>query len=476
MEIKKIVLIEPQAPNYHVFSKFPLPRLGLPIIGTLLRQKGFAVKIFVEDLGRINWQEVAKADLVGISTITSTAPRAYELIKKIKRIKPHLPIVIGGVHATFCPEEALCYADFCIRGEGEIAFLELVGALQNNDPEQAFAKIANLSFKNKKGKIKHNNLRPLIDLDDLPFPDLSLLNAKNLRILPIQTSRGCPFNCVFCSVVPMFGRKMRFRKETLVLEELERGITAYQPRHIFFYDDNFGMDKNRMKRLLNTMLENLDYIPPWSAQVRVDLADDEEALALMQKTNCFYVYLGLESINPKTLLAYRKHQTLEQIRRAIEIFHHYKIKVHGMFVLGGDDDVATIRATVRFAKKAKIDTVQFLMLTPLPGTPLYTDLKKQNRLLTENWANYDAHHVVFQPKKISAYILQIETIKAMRYFYSVWQIWKLLLPGYISKANLHLLALRHVARRFLQKWQNKITNQKYINWLLSHQPRQLQKE
>jgi radical SAM superfamily enzyme YgiQ (UPF0313 family) len=140
----------------------------------------------------------------------------------------------------------------------------------------------------------------------------------------------------------------------------------------------------------------------------------------MKKINCTHLYIGFESINPASLVECNKNQSLEDITHAIKAIHNYDINVHGMFVFGFDSDTKdTIKGTVDFAKKSKIDTVQFMMLTPLPGTDTYFELEKQNRIFYKGWESYDAHHAVFAPKNMSPYELQVETIKAMNKFYSL---------------------------------------------------------
>lgn len=196
---------------------------------------------------------------------------------------------------------------------------------------------------------------------------------------------------------------------------------------VFFYDDNFVANPENTKRLLRLMIEN-KLTPGWTAQVRVDASEDEELLELMKASNCFFVYLGLESTNPETLRSYRKKLSVEQIQRGIERFHQYGIRTHGMFVLGADtDDVQTVRETVKFALKNKIDTVQFLILTPVPGTRFFKEMDEQGRLLTKDWSLYDGHHVVHRPLRMTPYQLQKETFKAMAKFYSVWELIRLFL-------------------------------------------------
>ena len=425
-EIKDVIFIEPRSPGLHVFSRYKLPRLGLPLIGALLeRELGIRVKIFFQETMRVNWSEIARADLVGISTITSTAPEAYSLLGRVKSTGD-IPVVMGGPHVSFLPEEALERgADFVVRGEGEETILELVKYLSSGEGD--ISSIPGLSY-NEAGAFHHNDDRPRItDLSSLPWPDLSLIEGREKsKIVPVVTSRGCPFDCTFCAVTSMFGRRYRFRDTDDIIAELEH-LYSRNPKGIFFfYDDNFTASPSHTKELLTKMKEK-GITPRWTAQARVDVVKDEELMRLMRETNCLFLYLGLESINPATLEAYRKSQTVEDIIEAVKVIHEHRIKVHGMFVLGSDeDDRATIRETVRFAKKTGIDTVQFLVLTPLPGTEFYREMCRQDRIFITDWSKFSGHHVVFYPKKMSAFQLQKEaSLRAMRKFYSLGQAWKL---------------------------------------------------
>ncbi|MBU1671956.1 MAG: B12-binding domain-containing radical SAM protein [Actinobacteria bacterium] len=423
--IRKVVLIEPRAPGFHVFSKFKLPRLGLPLLGAVLVDKGIEVKIYVQEVAKIDWGEVATADLVGISTVTPTAPVAYDLIERIKA-SSDIPVVLGGPHVSFLADEALAAgADFVVRGEGEETFVELIEQLSAGEGE--LSDIEGLSYHDGDG-FRHNPDRERVkDLTALPWPDLTLIEGfERFKVIPLQTSRGCPYDCKFCSVTSMFGRRYRFRDTDDVIAELEVLCERQPNRTVFFYDDNFTASPSHTKELLRKMKEK-GLTQRWMAQARVEVVEDLELMELMRDTNCKNLFLGVESINPATLEAFRKSQTVDDIRRAVEVLHQYKIRVHGMFVLGSDeDDKQTIRDTVRFARKSGIDTVQFLVLTPLPGTETYDELCSEGRIFVDDWSKFSGHHVVYEPAKMSPFKLQKEIgLKAMRRFYSVFQCWKL---------------------------------------------------
>jgi len=456
-KIKNIVLVEPRPADYHVFARYPLPRMGVILLGTILKNAGYNVKVFVETISNLDFDALFEADLVGISSITPTVTRCYELAKLL-RIED-IPVVMGGPHVSFMPDEALKSCDYVMKGEADEVILDLVKAIETGD---GLDKIPGLSFR-QNGIVKHNPPAPLCrDLNKLPTPDFSIIHGfKSLPIYPVITSRGCPYDCNFCAVTEMFGHRYRFRNAELVIED----IKSINKDWIFFYDDNFTASPSRTKQLLELMLKN-NLKPHWTAQVRTDVARDNELLDLMQKTNCYGCYIGIESINPETLKEYNKKQTIEDIELCVRKLHERNIKIHGMFVLGSDEDsVEVARETANFAKKYNIDTVQFMILTPLPGTKLYDKLRKEGRILTTAWNLYDGHHVVFKPKGMTPFQLQWETVKAMKSFYSYSQVLKSLI-GF----DLYTSILRLYAHRLIKRWSRK--NKSYFeltkNFTIEH--------
>jgi len=229
----------------------------------------------------------------------------------------------------------------------------------------------------------------------------------------------------------MFGRRYRFKSAETVMKEL-RYVRSVSRDTRFFVDDNFTADKMRTKELLREMISE-KLTSDWTAQVRTDAAADPELLRLMADAGCHTVHIGFESINPGTLEHYNKKQTLKDIVGSIRAFRDHGIHIHGMFVIGADtDDVDVIKKTVDFAMQNGIHTIQLMVLTPLPGTPFFKEMKEGGRLLHSDWSKYDAHHAVFRPSLMSAWALQTETMKGMGRFYS----WKYILK-HLAKLELH---------------------------------------
>jgi radical SAM superfamily enzyme YgiQ (UPF0313 family) len=455
--MQRIILIEPQSKEDHVYRHVRMPRLGLPILGTQLTNAGYSVEIFMGTGDSLPWDKIFSADLVGISTTTATCREAYQIAGLLKA--NNIPVIIGGMHATFMPEEALQFADYLIRGEAENSILPLVESIKSGlDPQD----IPAVSYWKENQQV-HNEASGIpVDMDALPIPDLSLLhNPGSMFSTPVMTSRGCPFDCTFCCVTEVFGRRYRHRKTESILEELKQ----YQGKNIFFCDDNFAANPKLTKDLLRGMIREGIKLKRWGAQLRVDASRDDELLALMRQSGCGIVYIGFESINPDTLKGYKKQQTVEEIEVAIRRFHDHGIRIHGMFVFGADTDtVESIRETADFALQNRIDSIQFMTLTPFPNTPFYDELNKEERILTRDWSLYDGHHTVFLPALISPEELQSETIKALKKFYSLNNIFhNLFLTGWgsVIHRTIGWAVSRHFERR--NRWYEHLLQEKWYD-------------
>ncbi len=446
MRIRKVVLIETGATGVHVYSKVPIPRLGSVLLGTILRDLGYDVRVYIEDIAPLEWNEVLSADLVGISTVTATAPRSYALARKIR--DAGIPVVLGGIHATFEPDEAAGHGDFVLRGEAEESLPALLRALEDGGDLQAVPGITVA----REGRVVHGpTALPVADLDRLPIPDFRLVHGWRRRsYVSVMTGRGCPFECTFCSVPAFHGRGGRLVSVDRVLDEIAFHLAHTRVRYLFFADDIFNLNRRRMKQILEGMIAR-GLTPRWGAQVRHEIARDAEALDLMRRANCERVFVGFESINPRTLETFNKHETRDDIERAIAAFHRHRVKVHGMFVVGSDADSGeTIRETERFARAHRIDSLQLMILTPIPGSRDYRAMVERDRLFTRDWSLYDGHHAVHEPAQMTAYEVQVETMRAMHRFYSVGQMIRRALRADWKEAAIRFEANR-IVREFLRR-------------------------
>jgi anaerobic magnesium-protoporphyrin IX monomethyl ester cyclase len=399
---KSIVFIEPAGAAANVFENYmKLPLTGTLYLGTILHNAGYNVRIFNESVlaGRIDPFTIS-ADVYCISSLTTSSVRAKALANQIRRIYPKSRIIIGGIHASLLPADFEEVADCIVQGEAEKNIIDIIEG-------------------KCKGKIVQGEA--IDDVEQLPLVNYGLIQGlDSMDIIPIMTSRGCPFDCNFCTVTKIFGKKFRMQSPQRIIAEVKHALTFFKTRGIFFYDDNFTANQRRIDELCDLIIaQDLDIA--WTAQVRQDIASNPVLLKKMAKAGCRIVFIGFESINDATLKAMHKSQTRKDIEVSIRVIQQAGINIHGMFIFGDDNDtVETLRQTVTFAITQHIDTVQFMILTPFPGTPVYDKLVAEKRLFHRRWEYYNGMFIVFQPKTMTASRLQQEMVAAHRKFYS-WQ-------------------------------------------------------
>jgi anaerobic magnesium-protoporphyrin IX monomethyl ester cyclase len=422
----KIRFIEPrrniESPYTPYLKRWPL--MGPVILGTILENRGHDVRVYNENLcGSLLSNpkvlaDFASADYVGISIMTSTASRGYALADSFRRLSPRARIIFGGVHATFCPDEAIQHGDYVVRGEGENVIEGIVD-----------------------GKLSPGIVQgiPVESLDSLPLPKYELIydyerlweedGGREFYRAPLITSRGCPHDCDYCSVAPMFGRRYRFRTAAKVVADIhqlyDRGF-----RGLFFYDDNFTAQRERVKRILCDV-RHLGLM--WNAQTRLDFAwedpkrrtrCDAELLGLMRRSGGDVLYVGYETIDDQTAREWHKGYKGEGSlsRRSAEdtaLLHDAGFWIHGMFVAGPQHDGRTMDRIVNFAHTNRIETMQISALTPFPGTALF-DRFREKLIFTgypTDWDFYDGLHAVYHHTRMGVQSFQSRLVDAHRQFY-----------------------------------------------------------
>ncbi|MFC2010284.1 B12-binding domain-containing radical SAM protein [Chloroflexota bacterium] len=371
-------------------SAYSQPPLGLALIGAVLEKEGYSVTIL--DANVLNLPPevvvplVSDADVVGFTAMTPTINTAIATARHLKKVRPDLPVVLGGAHATLLPEETLTAApdiDAVIRGEGEETVVELMRALEN---KQSLSGIAGISYR-KDGEVISNPARSgLVDLDSLPFFAYHLLPWRKYKphppygwALPFAvtiTSRGCPYKCTYCSK-PVFGSKFRAQTAGRVVEEITYLQKSLGIKELAFYDDVFTLDKKRTHAIADEIIRRGLKIH-WSCETRVNLVD-KELLHHMKQAGCYSIAYGIESGSPDILKALDKDITLEQVEEAVRISREVGLQNIGYFMLGSPgESPKTIKQTIQFAERLKLDYAQFSVTTPFPGTRLY-DLYMENR-------------------------------------------------------------------------------------------------
>ena len=387
------------------------PPLGLAYLASMVRDEHDVriVDSLAEDYNYGDVERIIKKydpDVVGITSTTSMIPDAYAIAKIAKRCNENVKIVMGGPHVTFLPERTFqeCpYIDFIVRGEGELTFRELIDSLERDgDPSN----ILGLSI-NLRDKVRNNPPRPLIkDIDTIPMPSYDLLpmekyQANGVRFGTVMTSRGCPFNCAFCSSSLQFGKRWRGHSDSRVIEELKHLHEKYRIREIEFLDDTFTLNKHRVIRIARRIVkEGLDI--SWSASSRVDTFTEEVAEA-MKKSGCHTIYFGIESGSRKTLNFIGKGITPEQSISAVKKAKRHKLRALGSFVIGFPEETKEdIKKTIKFSKKVGVDFAQFTIATPYPGTRLWKYASAKKLILTFDWRKYTTLDPVMKLKNFTS--------------------------------------------------------------------------
>jgi len=402
-------------------NKYPIPQLSLPTIAGLTDNR-FEVSIVDDNVEDIDFD--AKPDLVGITTMTALALRAYEIAQEFR--KRGVPVILGGIHASMLPEEAAQYADCLVIGEAEDVWPAALEDFIQGKLKKVY-----------RGTGQHT-------LVNLPKPQLDLLKRdRYFSSSLLMASRGCPHDCHYCSVTTFWGKGFRYRPIPEVIEELK----SLPGRMVFFADDNLYGNKVYAKKLFREMIP---LKKKWSCQGDSLIANDAELLRLAAESGCQWIFIGIESISEKNLAQMRKSfNKVKQYKESFKKVHDAGINVFGSFIFGLDeDDKNVFKDTVDFAIDAKLDAANFYILTPLPGTKLFQEMKDAGRLLHTEWDKYDANHVVFKHPKLTSEELLSGLIFAYNYFYSIPSISKRMLrPGHKRPVQSLILNLGRFLRR-----------------------------
>ncbi|MFX0028425.1 MAG: B12-binding domain-containing radical SAM protein [Candidatus Hermodarchaeota archaeon] len=379
---KKLLLINPVNKDVGGLTINPsstFPPLGLGIIAALTPES-FQVKLIDENFDNYKFEN---ADLVGITAFTSVANRAYEIATQYRN--KNIPVIMGGIHASMVPEEALKYVDSVVIGEVESIWSTVLNDYLNNGLKEKYEGVH-------------------LDLKNSIIPNRDIYSNKYL-FGTLQTSRGCPMDCYFCSVSAFNGRKYRQRPYEEVLDEL-----AQMPqRMIFFVDDNIlGYGKNAEERAINLFkgMVKKKLNKTWFCQASLNFGSNEEVIKWAAKAGCKIVFLGLESADPEELRLMDKKLNLQlEYEKTFKNINKYKIAVLGAFIFGSDSETKeSMYRKTKYILKNRIDAIQTTTLTPLPGTRLFKDLRENERLIYTNfpqdWKFYDMAHLTYKVNNI----------------------------------------------------------------------------
>ena len=446
MQIRKITCIALDGELPDLTYRLVTPDYGMPLIGTILSEAGYDVRVYIEHVKPPTWDRITESDLICFSSWNASAEKTYQLAKKIRE-RVRLPIIIGGVHASYFPESSLSYCDYVVLGEGDETILELVETLnQGRNVEQ----VRGIAYR-VGDKIHLTAPRPAPDRFDT-IPDFSLIEGyrrmnlvdillkRKKVLLTVQSSRGCPFDCAFCIVKTMFSGGYRTRDvESIILDLRDK---RQYGRDIMFVDNEFAADRRFTKKLLQRMIEE-DFGFDIVVFARVEIAKDDELLALMRQAGISYIYQGYESVRPETLAAYNKRQSPEVMIEAVEKLNSFGFGIWGSFVLGADtDSVETLSCTVDFVLKQKLANAYFWPIWGHYPEPRrgYQTIIPWYRSIFRGWGYCDGHFVTHFPLQMPPSILQRALVDACRKVYSSKQIVKALKEKNFVRAKSKILS------------------------------------
>jgi len=323
-----------------------------------------------------------KVGLVGITSYTADITSACEIADGFR--SKGVKVVMGGVHVSVLPDEARQHADAIVVGEAEAVWKRLLRDCEKGELKTIY---------------KSNTL---IEMSDMVIPRRDLLNRSMYSsFYSVQATRGCPFNCEFCTVTAFFGQEFRTRP----IDEVVREVKGLESKEFFFIDDNItgraGFAKKLFKELIPLNCK-------WGGQTTLNFAKDEELLSLYAKSGGRYAFIGFETLSDDNLSKISKSwNSPDGYREAIKKIHGVGINIVGSFILGLDGDSPDVfKRTYNFIMETKIDAAQFHILTPFPGTKLYDDMIKNDRITDSDWSKYHTGEVVFKPAKMTARELQ----------------------------------------------------------------------
>jgi radical SAM superfamily enzyme YgiQ (UPF0313 family) len=391
----KLLLVAPGWPRGRLWGElgFKFPSLSLAALAGATPSP-WEVGLADENIEQIDFS--GGADLVAITAMTPQAPRAYRIATEFRQ--RGIPVVLGGFHASNLPDEAARYADSVVVGEGELVWPRLLADFEKGSLERTY------------------RASGLLDMGDIPPARREIFSGKRyLFTNTLQTTRGCPFDCEFCSVTAFYGRKYRKRPVDSVLSELE--ALRAKNSFAFFVDDNLVGDRRYALELFAGM-KGMGF--KWLSHAPIDLAHDPELLRAAGESGCIGLFVGFESLNEASLAAMGKttNRAGSYLLDA-RAFRDNGIGILGSFVLGYDGDTPDVFGEIlRFCEEARLEAAIFPILTPYPGTAVRARLEAEGRITSNAWEDYDMGHVTFRPMGMTAEQLQAGHDMLNRSFYS----------------------------------------------------------
>jgi radical SAM superfamily enzyme YgiQ (UPF0313 family) len=384
-----ILLISPvRNPNVKKPKGIMMPQLALNLLESLTPAH-HRVTLIEEEIEYVDLD--TECDLVGISCMTSNAPRAYFLADEFR--KRGKQVVMGGVHPTILPNEALGHADSVVVGEAEGVWEHLLDDFQRGKPQKKYHK----SFPSLEKYVHIKHRRDT--------------KKRLFGAVPVMTTRGCPYNCDFCCVHDVFGKKIRH----VPVDNVVQDIQDSGGKTFLFLDDNIIGDPKYAKELFRAIKPLRIH---WGGQASISFVKETETMRLAAESGCKGLFFGLESVSKSQLQAMRKSpKDIEHIEEAIRRVKDFGIHFHASMIFGFDGDTTDVfPETLDFLNKNRVSSASLNVLTPYPGTKIYNNLRNEGRLITNNWRYYDHNTVVFKPRRMSPLELYAGRLWAVQEF------------------------------------------------------------
>ena len=401
-----IILISPKNRKLGIFSSFLFKSvpIGIGVLASYLIKFGFSpeiidaeITVIDEKLIKQKLENMALPKIFGISCMTTNIQKAYQIAKLIKKSDKDAIVIAGGIHPTVESEEVITsgHFDFVVRAEGEKALLSLINKLKANDKD--YSDIKNLVYIGNNGEIITNEIdEELIDVNELPSFPYHLFDSRLYDLGFTVSSRGCPFNCIFCSQRAITKGKYRWRKKEYVIEELDFLINQSNQKNIGFFDDCFTADKKRVFELCSLIKERkLHEKCTFGAQTRGDTVN-KELLEEMKTAGFTVLMFGFETSSDHLMKIINKGETVEDNINAVKIAKELGYNVMATFIFGFPEETYEDRINaLKIAKKIGIDIARFNIAIPFPGTELYRIAVEQNKLKKEDsWSNFNSVGVI----------------------------------------------------------------------------------
>ena len=401
----KVALVNPPTIK-GVFHHHPYLPIGLAYLAAVLEANENEVLVLdclASDIDHEKLKEKLSSfepNLIGISSMTPMVPSTMLAAKAAKEACLDATVVLGGPHATFMDREILTQessVDVIVRGEGELTLLELTQKIAG---QESIGGVDGITFR-KNGQPIQNQTRPYIqNLDELPYPAYKHFSLDKYRlfgklVFPVITSRGCPFQCSFCTTSRILGKQYRARRPKNIVDELELLKNEYHADSFTFYDDTLTLDKQRIFEICDE-IKTRKIVIPWDCQTRVDQVS-KEILAKMKETNCQQVFFGVESGCQTILDAVNKRTTVEQNEKAIRMAKEAGLFVSISIIIGYPGETKDmLKQTLDFIRRAEPDDVYLCVATPYPGTELRRVVEQMGLKMSTDWSRYDTVTPVFE--------------------------------------------------------------------------------